>query len=64
MEALNGQTPLDEFQLDNFQGGLECNIEEVSMQILYPYFECNRFGAIFVKSFFFPFLVWYYDILH
>lgn len=34
MEALNGQTPLDEFQLDNFQGGLECNIEEVSTQIL------------------------------
>ncbi|KAL5283913.1 FOXO3.2 family protein [Megaselia abdita] len=32
MEALNSQTPLDEFQLDTFTGGLECNIEELIQQ--------------------------------
>lgn len=52
MEALNSQTPLDEFQLDNFQGGLECNIEEVSIYIFcYSYFKCNYFGALIVRAF-------------
>lgn len=31
MEALNGQTNLDDLNLniDSFQGGLECNVDEV-----------------------------------
>ncbi|XP_037891722.1 forkhead box protein O [Glossina fuscipes] len=29
MEALNNETPIVEFNIDNFQGGLECNIEEL-----------------------------------
>ncbi|KAI9580563.1 hypothetical protein GQX74_012644 [Glossina fuscipes] len=29
MEALNNETPIVEFNIDNFQGGLECNIEEI-----------------------------------
>lgn len=31
IEALNNQqTQIEEFNLDTFQGGLECNVEEVS----------------------------------
>lgn len=32
MEALNGQTNLDDLNinLDGFQGGLDCNVDEVS----------------------------------
>lgn len=29
MEALNNETPIVEFNIDNFQGGLECDVEEV-----------------------------------
>lgn len=33
MEALNSQTNLDDLNLniDSFQGGLECNVDEVSL---------------------------------
>lgn len=33
MEALNGQTNLDDLNinLDGFQGGLDCNVDEVSI---------------------------------
>lgn len=33
MEALNSQTNLDDLNLniDSFQGGLECNVDEVSV---------------------------------
>ena len=30
MEALNNQTQIDDFNIENFHGGLECNLEEVS----------------------------------
>lgn len=30
MEALNNQTQIDEFNIESFHGGLECNIEEVT----------------------------------
>lgn len=29
MEALNNQTNLDDLNLNSFQGGLECNVDEV-----------------------------------
>ncbi|TMW40045.1 hypothetical protein DOY81_014875, partial [Sarcophaga bullata] len=33
MGALNNETaPIDEFNIENFQGGLECNIEELMQQ--------------------------------
>ncbi|XP_055847553.1 forkhead box protein O isoform X2 [Episyrphus balteatus] len=32
MEALNNQTQIDEFTIDNFHGGIECNIEELIQQ--------------------------------
>lgn len=34
MEALNSQTNLDDLNLniDSFQGGLECNVDEVSVR--------------------------------
>lgn len=32
MDAVSSQTQLEEFQIDNFQGGLECNIDELIQQ--------------------------------
>lgn len=39
MEALNSQTNLDDLNLniDSFQGGLECNVDEVSAIARYSY---------------------------
>lgn len=54
MEALNSQTNLDDLNLniDSFQGGLECNVDEVilsfnfqsnhSLILFFPFFSCAK----------------------
>lgn len=45
MEALNSQTNLDDLNLniDSFQGGLECNVDEVIQvyYFFYTFFKCG-----------------------
>lgn len=55
MEALNSQTNLDDLNLniDSFQGGLECNVDEVNFLTDFPgfavfFFRFFRFLKIFI----------------
>lgn len=57
MEALNSQTNLDDLNLniDSFQGGLECNVDEVNVDRFIPflprYFHLSFLSEIDKKNF-------------